>query len=97
MIKDNLNIKETNGATAVDIKETLNEAYAISEELRSKLAKIRINIDKSKNPEIITAVQRIFGDSYISRTGNTTITYDMYCACINLIRTLGEKKAEEIL
>ena len=97
MLKDNLNIKESNGATLVDIQETLKEGYLASEELKSKLAKIRINIDKVKNPEIVKAVEHIFGKPFISQAGNTVITYDMYCSCLNLIRTLGQNKAQEIL
>ncbi len=97
MIKSNLNIKEANGVSLASVIETLEEAYEISEELRNKLSKIRINIDKNKNPELINAVKMIFGESYISRTGNTSISYDMYCSTINLIRELGKNKSEEIL
>ena len=97
MVQNNLNLKEVNGVSQKEIMETLEEAYEISEDLRKKLSKIRINIDKNKNPEIINAIRRIFGDSYISRSGNSTITYDMYCSTLNLIRTLGKNKSEEIL
>lgn len=97
MIKSDLNLKEVNGVSQKEVLETLEEAYTVSNELRDKLSKIRIHIYKSKNPEIIEAITHIFGNSYISRTGDSTITYDMYCSVINLIRTLGKSKSEEIV
>ena len=97
MLKSELNIKDTNGVDQKDLLETLELAYEIDAELRSKLSKIKINIDKNKNPELIIAIRKIFGETYISRVGNAVITYDMYCSTLNLIRTLGKSKAEEIL
>lgn len=97
MIQTNLNLKESNGVTQKEVLETLNDAYEVSEELRSKLSKIRIHIDKNNNPELINAILLIFGPTYISKTGNSSITYDMYCATLNLIRTLGTEKAKEVL
>ena len=43
MIQTNLNLKESNGVTQKEVLETLNDAYEVSEELRSKLSKIRIH------------------------------------------------------
>ena len=97
MIQTNLNLKESNGVTQKEVLETLNDAYEVSEELRSKLSKIRIHIDKNNNPELINAILLIFGPTYIAKTGNSSITYDMYCATLNLIRTLGKEKAKEVL
>ena len=97
MIQTNLNLKESNGVTQKEVLETLNDAYEVSEELRSKLSKIRIHIDKNNNPELINAILLIFGPTYISKTGNSSITYDMYCATLNLIRTLGKEKTKEVL
>lgn len=79
-----------------EVKELLEEASNISGELRNKLSKISININGSKSPELITAVQTIFGKDYISSSGNTTITYDMYCSLLNLMRELGSKKTEDL-
>ena len=70
MIQTNLNLKESNGVTQKEVLETLNDAYEVSEELRSKLSKIRIHIDKNNNPELINAILLIFGPTYISKTGN---------------------------
>ena len=97
MIKTDLNIKETNGSSKQEVISVLEEGYSISAELREKLSKISINIDGNKNPEIIEAILRIFGESYIGRSGNSKITYDMYCSVISLIRTLGENKSQEVL
>lgn len=97
MIQTNLNLKENNGVTQKEVLETLNDAYEVSEELRSKLSKIRIHIDKNNNPELINAILLIFGPTYISKTGNSSITYDMYCSTLNLIRTLGKEKTKEVL
>lgn len=97
MIKTDLNIKETNGPSKQEVISVLQEGYEISAELRDKLSKISINIDGNKNPEIINAIRRIFGDDYISRTGNSKITYEMYCSTLSLIRSLGENKSQEVL
>ena len=67
MIQTNLNLKESNGVTQKEVLETLNDAYEVSEELRSKLSKIRIHIDKNNNPELINAILLIFGPTYISK------------------------------
>lgn len=97
MIQTNLNLTESNGVTQKEILETLNDAYEVSNELRAKLSKIRIHIDKNNNPELINAILLIFGPTYISKSGNSSITYDMYCSILNLIRTLGKEKAKEVL
>lgn len=92
-----LNIKKSNGTTQEELWALLAEGYEIEKELRDKLNKIRINIDKNKSPEVITAIRAVFGDSYISRSGNSTITYEMYCVALNLMRKLGSSKASEII
>lgn len=97
MVQNNINLREENGVSQQELLETIAEGREISDELRRKLAKIRINVNKQDNPELITAIQRIFGDNYISKAGNSVITYDMYCSTLNLIRTLGKNKSEEIL
>lgn len=97
MIQNTLNIKQENLTTQEDILEALTEGRKISNELKEKLSKIKININKDSNPELIEAIFRIFGEKYISRSGNSVITYDMYCSTLNLIRTLGKNKSEEIL
>lgn len=97
MVQSNLNLTSDNGVTNEELQSLIAEAYTIENELRSQLSKIKININKAKNPEIINAITEIFGPSYISSNGNSIITYDMYCSVINLIRDLGKNKAQEIL
>lgn len=97
MIQNNINLKEENGVTQQDLLESIAEGREISDELRKKLAKIRINVNVQDNPEIINAIERIFGSTYISKAGNSVITYDMYCSTLNLIRELGKQKSQEIL
>ena len=97
MIKSNLNLKEGNSVSQEDLLKTIAEGKEVSRELQEKLSKIKININKDTNPELISAIFRLFGESYISRTGNSVITYDMYCSTLNLIRTLGKSKAEEVI
>lgn len=65
--------------------------------LRNKLSKIKIHINARDNPELIKAIRTVFDDTYIDTNGNSVITYNMYCAVINLLRQLGTSKAEEIL
>lgn len=96
MLKSNLNLPKNSDIDIEDLQSTLTEASNISEELREKLSKIKINILGNEHPDVITAVREIFGDSYVSSSGNTIITYDMYCSILNLLRTLGNKKAEEV-
>ena len=93
----NVDKKKNNIPEDVDIKELLYEAQGVSGELREKLSKIKINIDGSKNPDVVTAIKTIFGDQYISDKGNSYIHYDMYCRVIDLIRVLGKSKSEEVL
>ena len=52
---------------------------------------------KFTSKEIINAIRSIFGESYIYSNGNSIITYSMYSSVINLLRTLGNNKAEETL
>ena len=94
---NNKNIKIENGSTLEEIHQTILEAKSISTELLDKLSKIKIHINGGSNPEIINAIRSIFGDSYIYANGNSVITYSMYSSVINLLRTLGNNKAEEIL
>lgn len=97
MLQNDLNIKEENGTTLTEIQEVLADAYEAENDLRSQLTKIKINIDGGKNPEIVKAISFIFGPEYVSSNGNSSITYEMYCSVINLIRELGKNKAQEIL
>lgn len=97
MLQSDLNIKEENNTSLTELQEVLADAYEAEYDLRSQLTKIKINIDGTKNPEIVNAISAIFGPQYISSNGNASITYDMYCSVVNLIRTLGKNKAQEIL
>lgn len=97
MVMGNKNIKEENGVTLTDIQETLADAKEININLRNKLSKIKIHVNGRDNPELVKAVASLFDKRYIDSNGNTVITYDMYCSVINLIRQLGNSKAEEIL
>ena len=72
-----------------------NEAIKASEDLRLKLGKVRIKISGSSSPAIISAVTSIFGKEYITDSGDTFLTYDMYCSVVNLIRALGKTTADE--
>ena len=97
MLKSSVNLNETNGTTREEVATLLEEAYAAEEDLRQMLSKIKIHIDGTKDPEIITAIESLFGKSYISSTGNSTLTYNMYCSVLNLMRQMGKSKAEELL
>lgn len=97
MLQNDLNIKEENGTTLTEIQEVLADAYEAENDLRSQLTKIKINIDGKSSPNIISAVTAIFGPEYISSNGNCSITYEMYCSVINLIRDLGKLKAQEVV
>ena len=72
-------------------------ALEASEDLRSKLSKVRIKISGAKSPKVVKAVQEIFGETYITDNGDTYLTYDMYCSVVNLIRALGKTTAQEMV
>lgn len=80
-----------------EITDILQEGRDISEELRSKLYKLSVTIDGTKNPELIKAIRHIFGDSYVYSSGNSAITYDMYCSLLRLLKQVGQKKTEELV
>lgn len=71
------------------------QALVASEDLRSKLSKVRIKIDAKKSKNVVDAVVAIFGDTYLLDDGGCYLTYDMYCSVVNLIRTLGTHTAME--
>lgn len=96
MLNSNLNLEDA-GITIEELTNLLSEATSASEDLRSKLSSLKIKISGAKDPNIITAISNIFGSSYITTSGDSYITYDMYCSVINLIRKLGTTKAEELL
>lgn len=73
------------------------KALEASEELRSKLSKVRIKIQGSSHPGVIEAISKVFGKEHITATGDAYLTYDMYCSVVNLIRTLGNTVAAEKL
>ena len=97
MIIGNKNIKPENGATIEEIQQVLAEARLADINLRNKLSKIKIHVNGKSNPELVKAIKTVFDDTYIDANGNSIITYDMYCAVINLLRQIGLSKAEEIL
>ena len=80
-----------------EIESMLQEAVNTSEALRNQLSKIKIKINSSGNAHIIKSIRNVFGESYIDDKGNSYITYDMYCTIMNLMRTLGNAKAGELL
>lgn len=73
------------------------EALVASEDLRNKLSKVRIKIDAKKSPKVIKAIVSIFGEDYLTSSGDAYLTYDMYCSVVNLIRTLGSATAKETI
>lgn len=97
MVMANKNIKETNNVTLSEVQQVLADAKEIDINLRNKLSKIKIHISGKESPELIKAVRSIFSDRYVDSKGNTTITYEMYCSVVSLLRQLGNSKAEEIL
>ncbi len=78
-----------------DTIKLYNDALSASEEMREKLSKLRIKVNGSQSSKVITAIREVFGDAYITDKGDAYITYDMYCAVINLIRDLGNHIAQE--
>ena len=80
-----------------EILQILSDARDASEELREKLSAIRIKIVGAREPDIISAIINIFGKDYVTDNGDSYITYDMYCSILNMIRTIGQSKAQEIL
>lgn len=96
MLNNDLNLNGSD-ITQESLTSLITEGTEISEELRLKLGNIKIKISGSKDPNIIIAISKIFGEEYITSTGDSYITYDMYCSVINLIRVLGTQKAKEIL
>lgn len=81
--------------TDEEVTLLLKQSKEAASELKDKLDKIAIKIDGQKNPAVVEAVRQVFGDSYINSKGGTTITYDMYCSVLNLIRTLGTYVGQE--
>lgn len=73
------------------------EAVEASEDLRNKLGTVRIKVSGSKSPKVIKAIESIFGTKYTTSSGDSYITYDMYCSVVNLIRTLGNTTGRESL
>lgn len=73
------------------------EAIAASEDLRNKLSSVRIRVSGSKSPKVVKAIESIFGTSYTTSSGDSYITYDMYCSIVNLIRSLGNTTAQETI
>ena len=49
------------------------------------------------NPEILQAVQNLFGNSYITADGSTYITFPMYLQCLQLIRSVGKNTASQFI
>ena len=97
MVIGNENINEENGVTIEEIQQVLADARTADINIRNKLSKIKIHINARDNPELIKAIRTVFDDTYIDTNGNSVITYNMYCAVINLLRQIGTSKAEEIL
>ena len=74
-----------------EVEDVLKEALAASEDLRQKLATVRIIVRGGNSPDIVNAIREIFGSDYINTDGDSYITYDMYCTIINLLRDLGSE------
>lgn len=85
----------TDTYTLAEAKAILEESKQVSKELEAKLSKIRIKLDRVTQAEVIKAIQDIFGTTYVSDYGNVYITYEMYTACIKLIRDLGSLVGQE--
>ena len=78
--------------TIEDLDVLLSKAQDYLEELKEPLKDIRVPVNKN-NPEILQAVQNLFGNSYITSDGNTYITFPMYLQCLQLIRSVGKNTA----
>lgn len=81
-------------ADGQSLEELMFEGKEISEELRIKLSKVKIKINRITQGDVINAIREVFGEETISSAGNVYITYDMYCSCLNLMRSLGAQIAE---
>lgn len=80
-----------------EIVSILKESKQLCEELRSKFKNIRVRVLAKDSPEVIKAIKQVFDESYITSSGDAFITYDMYCSLINLLRTVGNYKALEVI
>lgn len=62
------------------------------------IAKSKLRLDgvvvQAGNQEVVEAVIKLFGGSPINN-GIATISYDMYCKVIDLLKTTGAYKLEE--
>jgi len=92
----NFNLEGT-GVSEQEISDILNEAVEISEELRSNLSSIRVFVSGAEQPTVVSAIGNLFGSENVTSTGDSYITYDMYCTVLNLLRTVGSATAKEAI
>jgi hypothetical protein len=78
-----------NTYTLAEVQTLIKESKEVSKQLNAKLAKVRIKLNPVTQADVIRAIVDVFGTSYTSDYGNVYITYEMYTACIKLIRDLG--------
>lgn len=78
-----------------DLEDLLNQANKYMEELREVLKDIKVPVERTVSPQVIEAIQHIFGTTYLTRGGNSYVTFDMFLDCLNITRNVGRATAAE--
>ena len=78
-------------------KENIREIKDIKQKLYPDVRDVKVKIDKDKNPELIMAINSIFGEIDEDDPRYGYITFDMYITCLNILNMAGQAKAQTIL
>lgn len=88
-------VEDLREVTEEDLEDLLNEAQSYMSELKETLKDIKVPVEQKVSPEVIEAVRHIFGDTYLTKGGNSYITFDMFLDCLNVTRNVGRATAAE--
>lgn len=88
-------VEELRQVTEEDLEDVLNRAQDYMQELRETLKDIKVPVTAKVSPEVIEAIQHIFGNTYLNNVGDSFITFEMFLDCLNVTRNVGRATAAE--
>ena len=89
-------VEELREVSEEDLEDLLNEAQSYMTQLKDTLKDIKVPVEREVSPEVIEAIRHIFGETYLTRGGNSYITFEMYLDCLNVTRNVGRATAAEL-
>lgn len=79
-----------------DIINVLQRLLDAKNQISERMSDLKVTVNVNQYPDIVAAVSGLFGPEYVS-DGVAVITFDMVIKCMEVVRSAGIGKAQELI